>query len=153
MCERGVVPGRSEWGWTPKRSIEFECARRGQAELVTGCVALLRRQDVDDDLVIALGGPGARTILDSGPKPVYLYWLRVWAARGLLHAYADHAEEAVLNALADEHWRVREMAAKVIARHRIGAALDAVAELRDDPVPRVRAAAQRAVVLLTAAGS
>lgn len=153
MCERGVVPTRSYWELTPKQSIELACARRGHAQLVSGCVALLRGQDVDDDLVIALGGPGARTVLDSGPKPVYLYWLRVWAARGLLHAYADQAEAAVLEALADEHWRVREMTAKVIARHRIGAALEAVAELRDDPVPRVRAAAHRAVVLLTAAGS
>lgn len=45
---------------------------------------------------------------------------------------------------------VREMAAKVVARHRVGGALDAVAPLRDDPIPRVRAAAHRAVVLLTA---
>lgn len=147
------MPGGSHWELTPKQSIELECARRGRAQLVSGCVALLRGQDVDDDLVIALGGPGARTILDSGPKPVYLYWLRVWGARGLLHAYSGEAEEAVLEALADEHWRVREMAVKVIARYRIGAGLEAVAELRDDSVPRVRAAADRAVVLLTAAGS
>lgn len=147
------MPGTSHWELTPKQSVELECARRGKAQLVSGCVALLRGQDVDDDLVIALGGPGARTILDSGPKPAYLYWLRVWAARGLMHAYADQAEGAVLDALADEHWRVREMAAKVIARHKIGAALDAVAELRADPVPRVRTAAERAVVLLTAVGS
>jgi hypothetical protein len=33
------------------------------------------------------------------------------------------------------------MAAKVVARHRVGGALEAVAALRDDPVPRVRAAA------------
>jgi hypothetical protein len=41
------------------------------------------------------------------------------------------------------------MAAKVIAAHRVGRALDAVAALRDDPNPRVREAAERAVVLLT----
>jgi hypothetical protein len=45
------------------------------------------------------------------------------------------------------------MAAKVIARHRVGDALDAVAGLRTDPVPRVRAAAARAVVILTADGA
>ena len=146
-CREGHI------GLTPKQSIELECARRGRAQLVSGCVALLRRQDVDDDLVIALGGPVARTVLDSGPKPAYLYWLRVWGARGLLHAYTDRAEDAVIEALGDEHWRVREMAAKVIAKYRIGAALQAVAELRDEPVPRVRAAADRAVVLLTVAGS
>ena len=43
------------------------------------------------------------------------------------------------------------MAAKVVAAHRVGQALDAVAAIRDDPVPRVRVAAERAVVLLTAA--
>jgi hypothetical protein len=42
------------------------------------------------------------------------------------------------------------MAAKVIARHRVGDALPAVSGLRTDPVQRVRAAAERAVVLLTA---
>ncbi len=148
-----MVPGGSHWELTPKQSIELECGRRGQAQLVSGCVALLRGQDVDDDLVVALGGPVARGVLDSGPKQDYLYWLRVWGARGLLHAYVDPAEQAVIEALGDEHWRVREMAAKVIARYRIGAALQAVAELRDDPVPRVRTAADRAIVLLTAAGS
>ena len=153
MCDCGLVPRRSHWELTPKQSIELECARRGQAQLVAGCIALLRKQDVDDDLVIALGGPVARAVLDSGPKPVYRYWLRVWGARGLLHAYADQAEDQVIEALADEHWRVREMAAKVITRYRIGAGLEAVAELRDDPVPRVRAPANRAVVMLTAAGS
>jgi len=42
------------------------------------------------------------------------------------------------------------MAAKVIARHRVGDAFDAVAALRADPVERVRAAAARAVTILTA---
>ena len=153
MCDRGMVPRRSHWELTPKQSIELECARRGRGQLVSGCVALLRRQDVDDGLVIALGGPVAQGVLSSGPKPAHLYWLRVWGARGLLHAYADQAEEAVIEALSDEHWRVREMAAKVIARYRIGAAFEQVTALRADPVRRVRAAAERALVLLTAVAS
>lgn len=37
------------------------------------------------------------------------------------------------------------MCAKVIARHAVGDLLEAVAGIRDDPVPRVRAAAIRAV--------
>ena len=65
----------------------------------------------------------------------------------------DQAGQAVTEALADEHWRVREMAAKVVAKHRVGAAFDAVTGLRHDPVPRVRAAAERATVVLTAAQS
>jgi hypothetical protein len=45
------------------------------------------------------------------------------------------------------------MAAKVTAKHRIGDGLDAVIMLRDDPVPRVRAAAERAIAVLTASGA
>ncbi|HTR91390.1 MAG TPA: hypothetical protein VMI73_06590 [Trebonia sp.] len=41
----------------------------------------------------------------------------------------------------------------LIAAHRVGDALDPVAELRADPVERVRIAAARAVTLLTAAGA
>jgi hypothetical protein len=144
------MPRKSYWERTPKQSIELECARRGRAQVIVGCMRLLRRQDVDDELVIALGGPMARDILDAGSPEVHRYWLRVWGARGLLHVFDDQAEEAVIGALADEHWRVREMAAKVVARHRVGNALAAVAQLREDPVPRVRAAAERATVLLTA---
>lgn len=81
------------------------------------------------------------------------YWPRSWAARGLLYVWDDSATPAIVRATVDEAWRVREMAAKVIARHRVGDALPAVAALRDDPTPRVRAAAQRAVVRTTAARS
>jgi len=77
------------------------------------------------------------------------YWPRVWAARGLLHAWDERAVQAIIYATTDDAWRVREMAAKVIARHRVGDALTAVAELENDPVPRVRAAGKRAVVVLT----
>ncbi|MGO8958630.1 MAG: HEAT repeat domain-containing protein [Streptosporangiaceae bacterium] len=147
------MPATSGWELTPRQSIDKECARRGRGQVVAGCVALLRRQDVDDDLVIALGGPMSQLVLDDGPRQANQYWRRVWGARGLLHCYDSQADEAVTEALADEHWRVREMAAKVVARHRIGAAFDAVLGLRDDPVPRVRTAATRATIILTAARS
>jgi hypothetical protein len=138
---------------TPQQSIERECGRRGRAAVVAGCVALLGGGDADDQLILALGGPPARYVLDTGPAPVHQYWLRVWAARGLLHAWDEAAAAAVLGGLADESWRVREMSAKVVARHRLGEALEVVAGLRDDPVPRVRAAAARAVTLLAAGGA
>ena len=74
-------------------------------------------------------------------------------ARGLLHAWADTATPAIIGATTDQSWRVREMAAKVIARHRVGDALTAVAALRDDDVARVRTAAGRAVAILSATAS
>jgi hypothetical protein len=107
---------------------------------------------VDPALLLALAGPGAGTFLDGQPRDD-TYWLRVWGARGLLWAWDDSARPAVRQALRDEHWRVREMAAKVVARHELGDTLPVVAGLRDDPVPRVRAAATRAVAVLTAAGA
>lgn len=51
----------------------------------------------------------------------------------------------LVRATEDPYWRVREMAAKVVARHVVADALEAVGLLREDPVPRVRAAAERAV--------
>ena len=147
------MPPQPEWELTPRQSVEIECARRGTVQVVAGCVALLQGQDADDDFILALGGPAGHRVLDDGPEQRNQYWRRVWGARGLLYAWTAEAEGAVVAALADEHWRVREMAAKVVAKRTIGAALDPVAVLRSDPVPRVRAAAERATVLLTAAAS
>ena len=108
---------------------------------------------MDDALWLALAGPAAEGVLDGQAGGKAGYWPRVWAARGLLHAWDDRATAAIIQATTDDAWRVREMAAKVIARHRVGSAFAAVAELRSDPVHRVRAAAERAVVLLTASGT
>jgi HEAT repeats len=132
----------SHWAKTPQQSVQLECSRRGAASVVAGCVDLLNGKLADDELVLALGGPPAdwvRTGEPSGPP----YWLRVWAARGLLYAWDDSASPAVLKALHDDAWRVREMALKVVARHRVQTASKQVDELRSDPSARVRAAASR----------
>jgi HEAT repeats len=147
------VPTRSGWELAPRQSVELECARRGEPAVVTGCVALLHAQDVDDGLLFALGGPMASIVIHDGPRQRNQYWRRVWAARGLLYAWMPEATDVIIAALYDEHWRVREMAAKVIAKRKIGDALNEVTTLRQDPVPRVRSAAERAIVVLTAAGS
>lgn len=140
---------------TPRQRIEAECARRGKTALAAGCVELLngRYDGADDDLIVALGGTHGELVLNGRDGGKGGYWPRVWAARGLLHAWDGAATESIIGGCADEAWRVREMAARVIARHRVGDALDVVAELRTDPVPRVRAAAARAVVILTADGA
>ena len=121
--------------------------------MVAGCTRLLVGAVADDELVMALGGPHARRVLDLGPDRDQRYWLRVWAARGLLWVWDDNGLEAVRHALGDPAWRVREMATKVVVRHLLGDLLIAVAELRADPVPRVRAVADRAVAVLTNAGA
>jgi hypothetical protein len=127
---------------TPRRSVEDECTRRGIGSVVAGCVDLLNGRPVDDDLILALGGPPADWIR-TGEPPGPPYWLRVWAARGLLYAWDESANAAVLRALHDDAWRVREMALRVVARHGLQAASEQVDALRSDPSARVRAAAAR----------
>jgi HEAT repeat protein len=134
-------------GRTPRERVQEACARRGKAELVAGCIDLLAGRDADAELILALGGAPARWVVSgeaSGPD----YWLRVWAARGLLWAWDDAALPSIRAAFRDEAWRVREMALKVVARHRLDDLIEQVAELQDDPVARVRAAASRALIRL-----
>ncbi|WP_420115180.1 HEAT repeat domain-containing protein [Pseudactinotalea sp.] len=79
------------------------------------------------------------------------YFPRVWAARAMRYVRhesgpaGDAALAALMTGLADEHWRVREMSAKVVALHEVGAAADALPPLLHDETPRVRAAAARAL--------
>ncbi len=138
----------SHWAKTPRQSVAEMCAARGVATVVAGCVDLLNGRPADDDLVLALGGPPAGWVR-TGEAPGPPYWLRVWAARGLLYAWNDSAEAAILTALRDDAWRVREMSLKVVARHRLQAASQRVSELRNDPSARVRAAANRTAEALS----
>jgi hypothetical protein len=135
----------------PRRSVEVVVARLGHDAFVRSCIDILERREVDGQLVHALGGPPARWAVDGGAAGPD-YWLRVWALRGLLWHWGDAATHCVVSALGDEAWRVREMAAKVAARHRVDEALEALLALRDDRVGRVRAAAARAVQRITASG-
>jgi hypothetical protein len=137
-----------EWGKSPRDSIARECERRGKDELVAGCMALLRGQSVDPELVYALGGPPASWVW-TGTEPGPDYWLRVWALRGLLWAWDAEALGCIMTSLDDEAWRVREAALKVVGRHRLGAANTKVASMRDDPSSRVASAAHRVHVRLS----
>jgi hypothetical protein len=142
------VAGRPDL--TPRERIEAECARRGRSAVVDDCIALLDGE-VEKRLILSLTGPAAARKYFDGREHEDLYWFRVWALRGLLWAWDARATVRVRAAMSDESWRVREMAAKVTARHAVGDALPEVLALRDDPVPRVRAAAERAVARITQA--
>jgi hypothetical protein len=133
---------------TPGKRIEAECRRRGTAEVVSRCVDLLEGREVEDAFVLALGGQHGVNVLAGSEGGKRGHWPRVWAARGLRYAWDVSATSAVIAATADTSWRVREMSAKVIAQHRVGLAINAVAALRSDPVERVRDAADRAVRVL-----
>ena len=136
---------------TPRERIESEVARRGAAAVADDCIALLRGS-TELKYLRSVAGAGANKYFD-GKEHHDLYWFRVWALRALLWSWDPRAEPEVCEALSDEAWRVREMAAKVVARHLVGDAGPALAALSDDPVPRVRQAAERARVRLTANGA
>lgn len=138
---------------TPRQNIEAECGRRGRSAVISGCIDVLEGLEVDDGLVLALGGETAEYVLSGHEGGKDGYWPRVWAARGLLHVWDDRATAAIIRAAADEAWRVREMAAKVVARHKVDDALSAMADLQGDGVPRVRSAAGRAIAALTLSSS
>lgn len=138
----------SQWGMTPRQSIERECARRGTSDVVEHCVAILSGERADEMMLLALGGPAAAVVLRGGAGGVTGYWPRVWALRGLLYAWEESAVAAVVGSVTDESWRVREMGAKVIARHRVDDAFEGMTGLVSDPVLRVRQAAHRALVRL-----
>lgn len=143
----------SHWGVSPRDSVRGECQRSGEDAVVAGCLDILTGRSVDERLLHVLAGPAAEQVIDGGEGGTGGYWPRVWAARGLLYVWDAAAADAIVAATSDPSWRVREMAAKVIAGHRVGDGLDAMTRLRDDPVPRVRAAAERAIAVLTAAGA
>lgn len=143
------MSSHSRWGISPRRNIEAECRRRGKAEVVAGCIALFDGDTRDRRLIVALGGPPAQEMLIGNSRADLLLWTRVWAVRGLLWAWDESARDALRAALDDDAWRVREMAAKVVARNLLGDVLSSCANLRNDPVARVRQAAGRSVARLT----
>lgn len=128
---------------TPKLRVAGACERLGLDEVVAWCAALLSGDDVDPEFVMVLGGAPARRLLASGVPADQQYWLRVWAVRGLL--WSGPFAPSVRHALIDDHWRVREMACKVAARHLMDDLVDEVVALESDSNPRVAAAATRAV--------
>lgn len=138
---------------SPRQRILAECARHGRPEVVAGCVRLIEGGHGEDAFVRVLAGRTAPWWFAHREDEDLAYWPRVWGARGLLWAWEDSALPALCVAMRDPAWRVREMAAKVVARNLVGDALDDVAALRDDPVRRVRIAATRAVATLTAKGA
>lgn len=153
----GRIPSPDGADAAPRLRIEAACAQLGTRAFVQRCAVLLRGGDEDDEFVVALGGSHAAHLVRQGVPPDQRYWLRVWAARGLLWAGVDGDEDGATDALrallSDESWRAREMACKVIARHQLEALLEDAAALTNDSNGRVRSAARRAVDRIVETGS
>jgi hypothetical protein len=132
-------PTDAELGARPADRVAALVGLIGADAVVACCVALLRGADPEAD--VPLGWMGGR----SAAGWTQDHWPRVWAARGLLHCFLPPAAPAVVDGLRDTSWRVREMCAKVVREHEVGAAAAALRRCTADEVPRVRAAAVRAL--------
>ena len=97
------------------------------------------------ETVLFLGGHAGEVVL-AGGRGWPSYWAKVWGARGLLYVWDEAAAPAVLDGLRDEAWRVAEMCLKVSTRRLLPCGDDAV-RLAGHELPRVRAAAMRALAL------
>ena len=116
-------------------------------------LSLLAGNNEGADFLLFVGGEHARGILDGAPV---LYWPELWGARALLHVWdesvVDESATALLiSTLSNPAWRVREMGARLAAARDLDAASE-LADLLSDEVPRVRAAAARALGAIGSAG-
>lgn len=113
----------------------------GESQVIERALNIIDGQNEGADFLLFVGGEHANGLLNGAPV---LYWPELWGLRALLYVWDDSAAPAVIRALGDTAWRVREMAARVVAARE----LPAVAELREmleDSVPRVRVAAAKAL--------
>jgi hypothetical protein len=134
----------------PSVLVGLAVERWGPRGLMDRCARLYREMDWGDEpelMSFLAGRAGLRWVeLGFGTQD---YFVRTWALRAMLYAWHESASTTVIDALQDEHWRPREIALKVVAKRLADGDVDAVARLQDDPVPRVQAAARRALAQLS----
>jgi len=135
----------------PTERVTVAVERWGLGEVIQRCISLLSVRRTADllgvnlELAMVLGAVTDPGWFARGRPPGHLYWARVWAARALVYVWDGSGSGAIVSALADEQWRVREMAARVVRARGLAVAVEAVVCLVRDDVPRVRVAAARAL--------
>ncbi|GAA1659630.1 hypothetical protein GCM10009744_61260 [Kribbella alba] len=133
----------------PREVILAACAEHGDNDVIDWCIALMTGQVSGDEAY----GPEVDRLRWIAPDlggwtyvdPVNFYWIRVWAARAFLYVWRDDVVAALLVAAEDPAWRVREHVARITAQRELGQLVDALLPMLDHELPRVRAAAVRAV--------
>jgi len=134
--------------WTPRSGVADATAAIGEPAVVAWCCDLLTGRAAPEDPAGPplewIGGRPGTFPLERWLRPDQRYWPRVWAARALRYAWRPEAEPAVVAALADEAWRVREHACAVVQLRELSAG-DEILGLTADPVARVRVAACEAL--------
>jgi hypothetical protein len=139
--------------WTPKTGTEALVAWIGPGEALATLKALLigriAGSTLTEDywrLVLWHIGDGHAARLNVDSTGVRLaYWPRAWAARSLSYLGDPAAGPGLIEALADDHWRVRMTTAQALGRLNVAESLNDLVESLGDEHPRVRAAAVTAL--------
>jgi hypothetical protein len=136
----------------PREVILGACAEHGEDTVIDWCIAFLTGEITGED---AFGAELPKLVAITGSAnpggwahpvdPVNYYWVRVWAARAFLYIWRDDVVEALLAVADDPAWRVREHIAKITAQRELGQLVDSLLPMLSHELPRVRAAAVRAV--------
>lgn len=136
----------------PREVILAACAEYGEDEVIDWCVAFLTGEITGEDAygadlpkLVAITGSANPGGWAQPVDPVNYYWIRVWAARAFLYIWRDDVVDALLAVADDPAWRVREHLARIAAQRELGQLVDALIPMLDHELPRVRAAAVRAV--------
>jgi hypothetical protein len=124
-----------------EKRLAVAVERFGEDAVVLRSVSLLAGNNEGEEFLLFVGGEHAQGILDGAPV---LYWPELWGTRALLYVWNDTAADAVTASLHNQAWRVREMGARVAAARALPVT-DQLVGLLTDEVPRVRAAAARAL--------
>lgn len=126
---------------SPSDRIAKAVALYGEPAVVRRAASLLSGGNEGDEFLLWVGGRHAQGVLVGAPP---LYWPEVWGARALSYVWDESAASAVHRGLGDQAWRVREMCARVVFLRALPET-DALLELVNDEVARVRSAAARAL--------
>ncbi|WP_433022650.1 HEAT repeat domain-containing protein [Kribbella sp. CA-294648] len=136
----------------PREVIAAACAQYGEDVVIDWCVAFLTGEISGED---AFGADLPKLVAITGfanpggwsrpVDPVNYYWIRVWAARAFLYIWRDDVVDALLLVADDPAWRVREHVARIAAQRELGQLIDVLLPMLEHELPRVRAAAVRAI--------
>ena len=137
------LPPPSDLRALPRELVAELRTHLTEAEAADRCAGLLAGADPAGhaELLPYLAGRPGAAYPDGGWAD---YWPRVWGARGLMYVWDDRATGSVLAGLSDHAWRVAEMCLKVGALRQLPGG-DAAGRLARHELPRVRAAAARAL--------
>ncbi|MDX6283671.1 MAG: hypothetical protein QOH03_4742 [Kribbellaceae bacterium] len=136
----------------PRDVILAACAKYGEDVVIDWCVAFLTGEISGEDAygpdlpkLVAITGSANPGGWSQPVDPVNFYWIRVWAARAFLYIWREDVVEALAAVAGDPARRVREHVARITAQRELGQLVDVLIPMLDHELPRVRAAAVRAI--------